>query len=1143
VSSPDDFETYDWTVEPPTYEPSITSSSFDDDKQEVTIGWEVENTGNFADGEKDIRFIVNGQQEKLIEKEISPNTPETGTETFSVSGPSPLPQDGDIINVTVATEDASASTAPGKIAVDPHYFNPIIDDATFTAASPGTSAKVTVNYTIKNTGDFPGTQDIEFLFNGNVKATNDTVTLDADGSTSSTFGTTVEQSDLNDSNQFTVGVRTENTTVKETLSAQPATFEITSSSFGFQEATSSEPAKVTVDYTVENTGDFTDRQDIEFLVNGNVEAEFDPNGETKLAPGQKTPGGASAHTVNVNEGQLEYHPEIGDRGFNLTLSTDNNTTTAYKEAKASFFDITITSSNFNSEKTNKPAKASVNYDVTNTGDFTATKDITVLVDGNPVNSHTDPLTPDETLSDGFVAEVDESDINPNGKINLTVKSSDTELDDSETRLFDVKRPDFEFTNNPTYDFTSASAPNNRAQVSGDFEVINTGDFIGDVRVDFNVEGTNRDNKQWDDVAPGETRSTTLTHTPDPAEDINVGLELKHDGVTDDDDSDTIEDKNLPEFSIASADFSINNNDEPTVDYTIQNDNNADFAGKVDPVKLKVDDEEEADGSTPVVYPGQTTAEQTLTSGNPVSYSPCTTNNIDIAVTFDKSGPGNGKVKENTTKSVEGPCYEVWSITNVNYNQNKEEVSFDYEIKNTGDVTGSSQNIVAETIPESRFNSGSSTSTSRSIDPGNIYDNNNVVLGISDADTYDLKVSTGNDQCDPDLSPIDPQPSPVNGCPEITVSGPQFDINIQSFDDQVFPPDEWSPTQNPTAAEFTYRVTNTGDLSGTQDILFCEDVFSCQGRATAKDYNQLTLNPGETSNQFTFTGKEAARGDTPSIEYEIKSNYETVVKDVAVLIQPEFTSFDLKDKSTANCQGVNIFGGCFSFSGGWEENVEYKLDYTIDDPSGIADEVVMNIENPDGGNIGDITRTAPASDGQSGQITYDGPSRETGFTQNTQGVFFEVGISTSVSGVGGETKAAFDQTTGSDPDPGTYDAVVRVDVNDKSSSNDCGLFCTNYKPKYTLDWEVSDPLNNGVDLDSVSMDVVREDVNSGFDRDGDDPGIVPDIYNSPAVDGSHTFDFSTKVQNDFVAEITVDAGNDDIFIFGDPDPDGRYVSSP
>ena len=851
----DDTDTYLWSVNPPTYEPSITDASFDVGAQEITADWEVENTGNFADGQKDIRFIVNGDQKNVISREIQPGSPETGTLTESVSGPSPL--DGDVINVTVTTEDG---TATDLINVNPNYFKINNVDFNFQPAAPGSDAQAqVVTYEVENTGDFPGTQDIEFLVNGNNKDS-DTATLAPGDTTSGSFSTVVDQSVLDAANEFTITLSTDNDSQTQTLSPDPANFAINNVDATFE----NEQAKIT-SWTVENTGDFTDTQNIEFLINGNQRDSV----TRKLAPGETTSGSFSD---GVTESVLDASNE-----FTVSVRTDNETTTKTLSAQPASFDITSVNFAFEAATSSNPAQARVtSYTVENTGDFTDTQNIEFLIDNNQRDSVSRTLGPGDTDSGSFSTSISETS-------QFTAKLQTQ--DDSESQTF---------TPDPSYlAITSHTLNFNSGQATGSYTVENTGDFVADRNIDFDVDGS-RATFDTVSVAPGDTASGSFSATASDPGQNNYDLVVAIDSQDERKSQTFTVDTAYFEVTSVSASYNPSTQSADTT-YTIEN--TGDFQNSKTITTTALDDNNQATESV-TLDPGQS-----VTNSKSVGIDSAGGQTIQVSTPDDSGTDGI---------FVSGPDFQVNSVS-ASYDASSQQANVDFTVKNEGDLEGT-QDVTITTDPGGA--GGSTTFSGVTRGPGGTFSQSGVSIGISGTGTIDLVVSTDDD----------------SARDSITVNGPNLVITDYSGPSSV----EVGGSSGSFTA--TYTVENQGDQSGSDYV----DKYS-EGSYDS-EYNFHSLDPGESATgTFSYT---AFRSDAPSITVsaQLFDGSSSASETVTVNADPEFQSTDVSDDgSNVECSFFGLWGAC---AGNWDHNLDYDVSHSLDDPSGTADKVNVEVDVKD-----------------------------------------------------------------------------------------------------------------------------------------------------------------------------------------------------
>jgi CARDB. len=223
----------------------------------VAVDYTIENTGGIQDTQG-IEFSVNRTSE-ATKSGLTLIDGETASDTFTYST-----QTGDAPAAKLNISTANDSTERVVTIQQPPFFDITIDDVNSTVTE---GEQITVDYTVENTGESQGTQDITFSVNGTEENSKSALTLSEGNSASDTFTYVTTTGDapavqLNISSGDDAATRT--TTVQE-----PAFFDIIVNNIN---STVTEEDQIAVDYTVENTGGVQDTQDIEFSVNGTSEA-------------------------------------------------------------------------------------------------------------------------------------------------------------------------------------------------------------------------------------------------------------------------------------------------------------------------------------------------------------------------------------------------------------------------------------------------------------------------------------------------------------------------------------------------------------------------------------------------------------------------------------------------------------------------------------------------------------------------------------------------------------------------------------------------------------------------------------------------------------------------------------------------------
>lgn len=185
----------------------------------LTVEYDVENTGE-TEATQDITLSTNATG--TVESDTETVTlagGETHSGTLNESLPSDLDTD---VAVQVASEDSNDTATVSLF--EPAFFEVTIDDVPDTVTE---GEDIEVEYTVENTGDETATQDVEFLVESELEATDENVELDGGNSHSATF---TYETDGDDAGEVTVEVSSDDDaeTADVTVGDQAviATFEV-----------------------------------------------------------------------------------------------------------------------------------------------------------------------------------------------------------------------------------------------------------------------------------------------------------------------------------------------------------------------------------------------------------------------------------------------------------------------------------------------------------------------------------------------------------------------------------------------------------------------------------------------------------------------------------------------------------------------------------------------------------------------------------------------------------------------------------------------------------------------------------------------------------------------------------------------------
>jgi hypothetical protein len=260
-----------------------------------------------------------------------------------------------------ATVSSGNDTASVNVTVDaPAFFEMAITDIDeeVTAGDP-----VTLTYEVENVGDVTATQDITFIVEGTTEGTDPDLTLDAGENSSNTFTYSTAETDSSGLN-LTVESNDDSASATVTVD-EPALLTVTLGAVD-EAVAAGEP--VTVNYTVENTGDVATTQNVTFSVDGTVEEVMT---DLPVGGGETVDGAFSYETVADDTPVVTVGVATADDAASANVTV---------LAPALFVVEAV--------ETNGPliagAELVVTVSVANTGGITANR--TVQVDAGPVGS-------------------------------------------------------------------------------------------------------------------------------------------------------------------------------------------------------------------------------------------------------------------------------------------------------------------------------------------------------------------------------------------------------------------------------------------------------------------------------------------------------------------------------------------------------------------------------------------------------------------------------------------------------------------------------------------------------------------------------------------------------------------------------------
>jgi len=337
---------------PPEFAVDIVSTATPVEGENLTVTAAIENLGDVATTQ-----TITLDAGTLGEDATNVTLGGGNTTEKTLSVPT---SEGDAGSYT-ATVSSGNDTASVNVTVDaPAFFEMAITDIDeeVTAGDP-----VTLTYEVENVGDVTATQDITFTVEGTTEGTDPDLTLDAGENSSSTFTYSTAETDDSGLN-LTVESNDDSASATVTVS-EPALLTVT---LGAVDEAVAVGDPVTVNYTVENTGDVATTQNVTFAVDGTVE---DVMTDLPVGGGETVDGAFSYETVADDTPVVTVGVATADDAASANVTV---------LAPALFAVEAV--------ETNGPliagAELVVTLSVANTGGITANR--TVQVDAGPVGS-------------------------------------------------------------------------------------------------------------------------------------------------------------------------------------------------------------------------------------------------------------------------------------------------------------------------------------------------------------------------------------------------------------------------------------------------------------------------------------------------------------------------------------------------------------------------------------------------------------------------------------------------------------------------------------------------------------------------------------------------------------------------------------
>ena len=450
-----------------------------------------------------------------------------------------------------------------------------------------------------------------------------------------------------------------------------------------------------------------------------------------------------------------------------------------------------------------------------------------------------------------------------------------------------------------------------------YEIVNTGTEAGTQDIVFSVNGSEAARDESVSLDPDATTTGTFSYETDsedpPAIDVTVASD-------DDSASDTVTVNAPAAFAVEIQDTNSPVTAGQTVAVDVDVENTGDLEA-TQTISIDVDGVGSDIDTTDVTLSGGETTSRTLNWNTDFGDD----GDVDLTVSS-----ADDTVTETVTVEESDEDFFSPRITSVDEAVTEgDEVTVDYEIKNTGAAQGTQDIVFAvdgETIAtedsvqldSTTTSTGTFTYTTTSNDPSNI----------------DVEVSTDDD----------------TASDTVTVNVPAaFDVAINNFN---------QPLIEGETLTVDATVSNTGDLEATQTIRLAVDPDQGDTFDTTADTTTITL-AGDESQSVTLT-YTTATGDAEAIDFEVSSNEDREDRTVTVS-EPAPASFDV---------AITDFDDAVET--GTDASVEYEIENTGDEEGtqDVAFSVDGTIEDTD------VAETLAGGETKTGTFTYSTGSDDT-----------------------------------------------------------------------------------------------------------------------------------------------------------------------
>jgi hypothetical protein len=746
---------------------------------------------------------------------------------------------------------------------------------------------VSADGTVTNSGDGSGSQSIGFSVDG-TEVANESIALDPGGSQTVSFSYETTGDDVP---EIDVAVASENDTASSTVTViGDATFEVGIDSID-DEVIAGED--VSVDATVTNTGDVTETQPITFSVDGTEQ-----DSETvELDSGE-------SQAVSFSYGTTaDDVPEI-----DVEVASENDTASSTVSVlEPASFEVGIDSI---PEEVTAGQEVSVAATVTNTGDENGSQSIGFSVDGTEQGSETVELDGGESQSVSFSYETTGDDV---PEIDVEVASDDDTASSTVTVLEAPGPPTFEVAVDSIDDEVIAGE---EVQVAA--TITNTGDESGSQSIGFSVDGTEQGSETVE-LDGGESQSVSFSYGTSVGDvpSIEVAVASENDTASS---TVTVLEPATFEVELGDVDGEVTAGDDLSVAATVTNSGDlsgsqsigfsvdgteqasetieldggesegvsfsyATSAGDVPEVDVAVASENDT-ASTTVTVVGQFEVEideidEDVDAGESVSVTATITNTaaesgsqpISFSVDGTEQGSETVELDSGESQSVSFSYATVEEDTpEILVTVASEDDTAERRVTVVGDVEVAVDEVDEEVVAGEEVsvtatvtNTGEETadqSIAFTVDRAEV-DVESVSLAPDESQEVSFSYGTTGDDV-PEIGVAVASEDDIERRTVTVLQRATFEVAIDEVDEEVVAGDE---------VTVEYTVQNTGDLEGTQQLVFSVD-------GTQEDAETVTIGgDGSFENSFSYGTTE---DDVPAIDVAVASDNDTDARTLDVV---------------------------------------------------------------------------------------------------------------------------------------------------------------------------------------------------------------------------------------------------------------------